>query len=119
MQAIGFYISYSILWLITLMPFWFYYRLSDFIYFLLYYVFSYRKKVVFKNIIKRKMRLSVCGLSSFGSDIAVKEYLYRLRSSDIFISSVKDVKIVTHDVTKFDGKDLPCYEIDCVFAAQE
>lgn len=50
MQAIGFYISYSILWLITLMPFWCYYRLSDFVYFLLYYVFSYRKKVVYKNL---------------------------------------------------------------------
>ncbi len=50
MQALGFYITYAVLWVITLLPFRCYYVLSDILYFLLFYVFSYRKKVVFDNL---------------------------------------------------------------------
>ncbi len=45
-----YYIIYGFLYLLSLLPFWAIYLLSDFIYFLLFYVFGYRKDIVFKNL---------------------------------------------------------------------
>lgn len=45
-----YYIVYGLLYAISLLPLRVLYLLSDFAYFLLYYVFGYRKKVVFSNL---------------------------------------------------------------------
>lgn len=45
-----YYIIYGLLYLMSLLPFWFLYLLSDFVAFLLYNVFAYRKKVVMYNL---------------------------------------------------------------------
>lgn len=45
-----YYILYGFLYLISLIPFFILYRISDCIYFLLYYVAGYRKKIVMKNL---------------------------------------------------------------------
>jgi KDO2-lipid IV(A) lauroyltransferase len=50
MKALGYYIFYGINWIITLLPLPVLYIFSDFLYFLLYYFPSYRKKVVAKNL---------------------------------------------------------------------
>ncbi|HEY4799590.1 MAG TPA: lysophospholipid acyltransferase family protein [Bacteroidia bacterium] len=50
MQLIGFYIILPFLYLISLLPFWLLYLLSDFFYVLLFYVVGYRKKVVLQNL---------------------------------------------------------------------
>lgn len=50
MMRIGFYIFYAIAWMVSLMPFWMMYILSDLIYFLLYHVFAYRKQVTLNNL---------------------------------------------------------------------
>ena len=50
MMRVVFYIFYAIAWLVSLMPFWMLYGLSDFISFILYHVLGYRKKVVFENL---------------------------------------------------------------------
>lgn len=50
MQAISYYIIFVIIWLITLIPLRIMYGLSDFFYFILYYIIPYRKKLVFKNL---------------------------------------------------------------------
>ena len=50
LKKIAYYIVLCIWYLISLMPFWVLYRLSDFIYCLLYYVVGYRKKVVRENL---------------------------------------------------------------------
>lgn len=50
MSAIGFYIALPFLYLISLLPFPLFYLFSDFVYFLLYRVIGYRKKVVFENL---------------------------------------------------------------------
>lgn len=50
MGAIGYYIFYSINWVITLLPLELLYYLSDFLYLLLYYFPSYRRKVVASNL---------------------------------------------------------------------
>jgi KDO2-lipid IV(A) lauroyltransferase len=50
MKKTGFYIFYSINYLITLLPLRILYVFSDFFYLLIYYVFRYRRKVVAKNL---------------------------------------------------------------------
>lgn len=43
-------IIHSIVFVLALMPFWLMYKLSDLIYFLIYYVFEYRKSIVLENL---------------------------------------------------------------------
>ncbi|MFZ4861624.1 lysophospholipid acyltransferase family protein [Sphingobacterium sp. Mn56C] len=43
-------ILYFFLWALSKLPFWLLYLLSDFLYLLVYHVFGYRKKVVYKNL---------------------------------------------------------------------
>src|SRR5580704_7117739 len=50
MQAVGFYIALPFLYLISLLPFWFLYRVSDLFFVIIYYVLGYRKKVVMDNL---------------------------------------------------------------------
>lgn len=50
--AIMYYIVYGFLYLISLLPLPVLYLFSDFIYFLIYYVFGYRKQVVMNNLLQ-------------------------------------------------------------------
>lgn len=50
MKALVYYISLPFLYLISLLPFWLLYGLSDFFFLILYYVIGYRKKVVMENL---------------------------------------------------------------------
>lgn len=45
-----YYLLYGLLYLISLLPFWFLYFLSDILFLLLYYVIDYRRKVVMNNL---------------------------------------------------------------------
>lgn len=50
MMRISYYAFYAFAWLISLMPFRLMYRLSDLIFFLLYYVFRYRVEITRRNL---------------------------------------------------------------------
>ncbi len=50
MQAVGYYIALPFLYLLSLLPFWLLYRVSDLFFVILYYVLGYRKKVVMENL---------------------------------------------------------------------
>ena len=50
MAAIGYYIFFGVNWIITLLPFPVLYIFSDILYLVLYYIFSYRRKVVADNL---------------------------------------------------------------------
>ena len=50
MQFIIFAITYPIIWMLSRLPMSVLYVLSDFYYFLIYYVFGYRKQVVLDNL---------------------------------------------------------------------
>lgn len=50
MQAVSYYIVFPFLYLISLLPFWLLYGLSDFFFVIMYYVLGYRKKVVMQNL---------------------------------------------------------------------
>ena len=49
-MRITYYIFYAFAWLISLLPFWLIHGLADFIYFVLYHVIGYRKKVTNQNL---------------------------------------------------------------------
>lgn len=50
MKKIGFYIVVTLMWLVSLLPMRVLYIISDGLYYLLYYVINYRKKVVISNL---------------------------------------------------------------------
>ncbi len=50
MKKILFYLAYSFIWLITLLPLRVLYLLSDFIFLILFYLVGYRKKTVHQNL---------------------------------------------------------------------
>jgi Kdo2-lipid IVA lauroyltransferase/acyltransferase len=50
MGAVAYYLFYGINWIITLLPLWVLYLFSDILYYILYYVVAYRRKVVTENL---------------------------------------------------------------------
>lgn len=50
MSAITYYIFFGINWVFTLLPFWIMYIFSDLLYYILYYIIGYRRKVVATNL---------------------------------------------------------------------
>jgi KDO2-lipid IV(A) lauroyltransferase len=50
MQLLTYILAYPFLWLISILPYRLFYGFSDFMFFLLYYVIGYRKKVVRDNL---------------------------------------------------------------------
>ncbi len=45
-----YYLLYGFLYLVSLLPFWILYRISDFAYVIIYYIIGYRKQVVLSNL---------------------------------------------------------------------
>jgi KDO2-lipid IV(A) lauroyltransferase len=86
MGAFFYYLFYGITWLITLLPLGVLYLLSDFIFLLLYYFPSYRRKVVMNNLVnsfpeKTKKELK---------DIEKKFYRHL---SDLIIETLKTMHV--------------------------
>lgn len=50
MEAFLYYISYPLLWVISRLPFTVVYWISDFVYFIVYYIINYRKDVIRGNL---------------------------------------------------------------------
>lgn len=50
MQLLVFILVYPFLWLISILPYRFFYLFSDFAFFLVYHVIGYRKKIVLENL---------------------------------------------------------------------
>lgn len=86
MGAIGFYVILPFLYLISLLPFPLFYLFSDFVYFLLYRVIGYRKKVVFENLKNSFPEKSHAELKS----IERKFYRYLC---DLFLETLKTLTI--------------------------
>lgn len=50
MQRLVYWLVYPVLWLISKLPFWLFYKVSDLIFVLVYYVIGYRRKTVTNNL---------------------------------------------------------------------
>lgn len=88
-----YYILYPLFYLLSLIPFWVMYRISDAIYALTYYVFGYRKKVVLNNLLiafpekteKERIRIA-------------KDFYHQL--IDTFLETIKMISISREELNK-------------------
>ena len=50
MEKLSYYLLYGVAYMLSLLPFWLLYVISDALYLLMYRVVKYRRKVVWKNL---------------------------------------------------------------------
>lgn len=88
-----YYLIFSLFYLLSLLPWWLMYLLSDGIYLLIYYVIGYRKKVVFDNIAVAFPE------KSLAERTAIAKAFYR-NFVDTFIETIKLVSISEKEFRK-------------------
>ena len=93
MSLLLFVIVYPLVWLLSSLPMRLLYLLSDFLYILIYYVFGYRKKVVFENI-----GLSFPELSASERTQMVKKFYHHFL--DLMVESIKAFTISKKEIQK-------------------
>lgn len=93
MQFVLFLIIYPILFLISILPFRLLYIFSDFVFFLVYYVFGYRKKVVRENIAMALPNLSE------KERLAIEKKFY-VHMCDMFLEMIKTMTISQKEIEK-------------------
>jgi len=93
MQFLIFIIVYPFLWMISILPFRIFYLLSDGVYFLVYYVVGYRKKIVRANI-----ALALPHLSQ-EERLSIEKKSYR-HLCDMFMEMTKTMTISSKEMNK-------------------
>ncbi|TDD75442.1 lysophospholipid acyltransferase family protein [Flavobacterium caseinilyticum] len=93
MQLLVFIIAYPLLWLISILPFRVFYRLSDIMYFLVYYIIGYRKKVVRANL-----AMALPHLNDEERLIVEKKSYHHL--CDMFLEMTKTLTISSEEMSK-------------------
>jgi len=93
MNQVIFRITAFLLFLISLLPFGLLYLLSDILFFFLYHVFRYRRKVVAKNLLNSFPEKSISDLKG------IEKRFYR-HLSDLILESVKTLTISSGEIKK-------------------
>jgi KDO2-lipid IV(A) lauroyltransferase len=93
MSAPVYYLVYSILFLLALLPFWLLYAFADALYFLLYYVFRYRREIVRDNLTRSFPNKSIGELQK------IEKAFYR-NFSDMLIESLKMIHLSPKELSK-------------------
>jgi KDO2-lipid IV(A) lauroyltransferase len=93
MQFLVYILAYPLLWLISILPFRLFYLFSDFVYFLVYRVIGYRKKVVRENLALTLPHLS----DAERKDIEKKFYKHMC---DMFLEMIKTMSISPEEMEK-------------------
>ena len=93
MQAVVFWLIYPLLWLISILPFWLFYRVSDVVYFIVYHLVGYRKKTVTHNL---KL---VFPEKSSEEIIKIRKKFYA-HMCDMFLEMVKSISISEEELKK-------------------
>lgn len=93
MQFIVYILAYPLLWLISILPFRIFYWLSDFVYFLVYYVLGYRRKVVRENI-----ALTLPHLTEAERKKIEKKFYQHM--CDMFLETIKTMSITPEEMEK-------------------
>ncbi len=86
MASLGYYLLFGFTWLLSLLPFWILYRISDLLYVINFYIIGYRKKVVYKNL-----RLSFPEKGEDEIDVIARKF-YR-HFSDFLVEVVKGFSV--------------------------
>ena len=93
MQFLAYIVAYPFLWLISILPFRIFYWFSDFVYFLVYHVIGYRKKVVRANLALTLPHLS----NAERKEIEKKFYQHMC---DMFLEMIKTMSITPEEMEK-------------------
>ncbi|WP_405604027.1 lysophospholipid acyltransferase family protein [Polaribacter sp. Asnod1-A03] len=93
MQFLSFALTYPIILLLSILPMRVLYLISDFFFFLVYYVFGYRKKVVLENL-----NLSFPEKSEHEIKLISKQFFKHF--TDLIIESVKFFSISENEIKK-------------------
>ncbi len=93
MQFLVYILAYPLLWLISILPFRLFYLFSDFVYFLVYRVIGYRKKVVRENL-----ALTLPHLSDAERKTIEKKFYHHM--CDMFLEMVKTMSISPEEMEK-------------------
>ena len=93
MKYLIYLIVYPILWCVSMLPFWLLYILSDFVFFIVYYIIAYRKKTVRANIALALPHLS----KKEKKNIEKKSYQHLC---DMFLEMIKTITISEEEINK-------------------
>ena len=93
MNLLVYIIVYPFMWFISRMSFRLIYLFSDIMYYLIYYIFSYRKKVVRENLKLAFPKMSI------EERVKIEKKYYRYLS-DIFLESFKSMNISENEMKK-------------------
>lgn len=93
MQAVVFWLVYPLLWLISILPFWLFYRVSDGVYFIVYYLVGYRKKTVTEN-------LSLVFPNKSSEEINRIRKTFYAHMVDMFLEMIKSISISEKELEK-------------------
>ncbi len=93
MQFVIYILAYPVLWAISMLPFRLLYLFSDFVYFLTYYIFGYRKKTVRENLALALPHLSLIERMS----IEKKSFQHMC---DMFLEMIKTMSISEAEMAK-------------------
>ncbi|WP_166923469.1 lysophospholipid acyltransferase family protein [Flavobacterium poyangense] len=93
MQFLVYILAYPILWLISILPFRLFYWFSDFVFFLVYYVLGYRRKVVRENL-----TLTLPHLSDAERKVIEKKFYQHM--CDMFLETIKTMSISPEEMDK-------------------
>lgn len=93
MQRILFWLVYPLLWGISKLPFWLFYKVSDFVYFLVYHLLGYRKETVRYN-------LDVAFPEKSTAEKRAIERRFYSHMCDLFLEVVKSISISEQEMRK-------------------
>jgi Kdo2-lipid IVA lauroyltransferase/acyltransferase len=93
MEAIGFYLTYAFIWIITLLPMRLLYVFSDFLFLFIYHFPSYRRNVVFTNLKNSFVNKSEEELRS------IEKKFYK-HFTDLFIETFKPLHMSNAQIIK-------------------
>jgi Kdo2-lipid IVA lauroyltransferase/acyltransferase len=93
MNALIYYLTIPFIYLISLLPCWWMYRLSDFLFIIIYHVFGYRRKVVNINLINSFPEKTASEIRS------IEKRFYRY-FCDLILETLKTLTISRNSVRK-------------------
>ena len=100
MQWLIFWLVYPLLWLLSRLPFWLFYKVSDLVYILIYYIVGYRKKTV-------RFNLKTAFPDKSEADLKQIEKKFYKHMVDMFLEMIKSISISAAELKKrFELPDL-------------
>lgn len=93
MQFLVFIIAYPLLWFISILPFRIFYWISDIVYFIVYYIIRYRKKIVRENL-----KITLPHLND-KERLSIEKKFYR-HFCDLFMEMTKTMTISVEEMEK-------------------